>query len=103
MIHTSESLKAQNGDLDNWHYALEDGQRYALTDGELYWLNFTRGRYAIADHIRENSDISDDGRLVYTVDQYGITDALKADGLESVPMLSEDTTLYAICWYLFTD
>ena len=103
MIHTSESLKALDDTFENFHYALEDGEQYALTDGELDWLKFTRGRYAIADYIRANSEISDDGRLVYTVEQDGINDALKADGLQSVPMLSEESTLYAICWYLFMD
>ena len=103
MIHTSESLKALDGTFENFHYALEDGEQYALTDGEVEWLRFTRHRYAIADYIRANSEISDDGQLVFTIDQYGINEALKDDGLESVPMLSEGSTLYAICWCLFMD
>ena len=103
MIHTSESLKALDDTFENFHYALEDGEQYALTDGEIEWLRFTRHRYAIADHIRDNSQTDEKGNLVYTVDQYGINEALQADGLENVPMLSEDSTLYAICWYLFMD
>ena len=59
--------------------------------------------YIVNILVPPNSEISDDGRLVYTVEQDGINDALKADGLQSVPMLSEESTLYAICWYLFMD
>ena len=37
MIHTSESLKAQDGDYENFHYQLEDGDQYQLTEDELGW------------------------------------------------------------------
>ena len=51
MIHTSESLKALDGEFENFHYQLEDGEKYQLTDGELGWVEFVLGRYAIADHL----------------------------------------------------
>jgi hypothetical protein len=43
MIHTSESLKIQDGDFENFHYQLDDGEKYRLTDGELEWLDFPKG------------------------------------------------------------
>ena len=35
-IHTSESLKAQDGEFENFHYTLEDGERYLLTDDQCF-------------------------------------------------------------------
>ena len=29
-IHTSDSLKAQDGEFENFHYQLDDGERYLL-------------------------------------------------------------------------
>jgi hypothetical protein len=29
-VHTSESLKAQDGRFENYHYQLDDGERYAF-------------------------------------------------------------------------
>ena len=95
MIHTHENLRAQDGDFENFHYQLEDGEQYRLTEGELGWLEFVSGRYAIADHIRDN--LVDD---VYTVDLEGMSQALNDDGMfpKSV-CLSDDTVLQAIFFY----
>jgi len=96
MIHTSESLRAQDSDFENYHYQLEDGQRYQLTAGELDWLEFVRGRYAIADHISNNLDEVG----VYRVDTYGMSEALEGDGgFPKAVCLSDDTTLQAIFFY----
>lgn len=95
MTHTSESLRAQDSDLENYHYQLEDGEQYALTDDELGWLKFVSGRYSIADHIEDNLS---DG--VYTVDLYGMSDALDADGVfPKATCLSDDTVLQSIFFY----
>lgn len=95
MIHTSESLRAQDGDCENFHYQLTDGERYRLTDGELGWLKFVRGRYVIADHIIDN--LEDD---VYTVDLHGMSEALEDDGcFPKAVCLSDDTVLQAIFFY----
>ena len=96
MIHTSETLQAQDGDFENYHYQLEDGQRYQLTKGELEWLEFVRGRYSIADHIASNLD----GSGVYTVDTYGMSEALaEDDSFPKAVCLSDDTSLQAILFY----
>mgnify|MGYP003677816824 CR=1 FL=1 len=95
MIHTSESLKAQDGDFENFHYQLEDGEQYKLTQSELDWLAFVDDRYSIADHLRENML---DG--VYTVDSTGMGEALEADSLYcKAACLSDDTTLQSIFFY----
>jgi hypothetical protein len=82
MIHTNDSLRAQDGDFENYHYQLEDGERYRLTD-------------AIADHIIDN--LEDD---VYTVDLYGMSEALEDDGcFPKAVCLSDDTVLQSIFFY----
>lgn len=94
-IHTSDSLKAQDGDSENLHYQLEDGDQYQLTEGELGWLDFVRGRYSIADHIDENMI---DG--IYTMDSIGLGEALDETGMfPKAVCLSEETTLQAIFFY----
>jgi hypothetical protein len=95
MIHTNDSLRAQDGDFENYHYQLEDGEQYRLTDGELGWLKFVSGRYTIADHIRDNLI---DG--VYTVDLWGMSEALENDGMfPKAVCLSDDTVLQSIFFY----
>ena len=95
MIHTSESLKAQDGEFENFHYQLDDGEQYRLTEGELQWLNFVRGRYSIADHIDQNMI---DG--VYTVDCMGLGEALEETGMfPKAVCLSDETALQAIFFY----
>ena len=95
MIHTSESLKSQDGDYENFHYQLEDGQQYRLTDGELGWLDFVSGRYSIADHLNDNMVEG-----VYTMDCYGLGEALDETGMfPKAVCLSDDTALQAIFFY----
>lgn len=95
MIHTNDSLRSQDGDFENYHYQLEAGEQYRLTDAELGWLKFVTGRYAIADHIREN--LVDD---VYTVDLEGMSQALDDDGMfPKAVCLSDDTVLQSIFFY----
>ena len=95
MIHTHDSLRSQDGDFENFHYQLDDGEQYRLTDAELGWIKFVSGRYAIADHIREN--LVDD---VYTVDLHGMGEALEDDGMfPKAVCLSDDTVLQSIFFY----
>lgn len=95
MIHSSESLKAQDGDFENFHYQLDDGEKYRLNDGELEWLDFVRGRYAIADHLLENMVEG-----VYTMDAYDLGEALEETGMfPKAVCLSDDTALQAIFFY----
>ena len=112
-IHTSESLKSQDDECDNYHYQLVDGEKYLLTDGEADWLfNWVKGKYAIASHLLENiestltppDELINTGkaeiRYIYTVDTIGLGEALEADGMfPKAVMLSDDTALQAIFFY----
>ena len=94
-IHTSDSLKTQDGDFENFHYQLDDGEQYQLTEGELGWLDFIRGCYAIADHIDENMV---DG--IYTMDSIGLGEALDETGMfPKAVWLPDETTMQAIFFY----
>ena len=45
-IHTSQSLKDQDGKLENYHYQLVDGEKYLLTTGEADCLfNWVKNKY----------------------------------------------------------
>lgn len=95
MIHTSESLKKQDGDFENFHYQLEDGEQYKLTESELGWLDFVSGRYAIASHICDNMVNG-----VYTMDSLALGSSLDDDGMfPKAVCLSDDTALQAILFY----
>ena len=99
MIHTHDNLRSQDGGFENFHYQLNDGEKYRLTDAELGWLKFDSGRYAIADHIKDN--LTDD---VYTVDLQGMSEALEDDGMfPKAVCLSDDTVLQSIFFYTAQD
>ena len=112
-IHTSKSLKAQDGEFENFHYTLEDGEQYLLTDGEADWLfNWAKGKYVIADHLIKNmkstltppEELTNTGneeiRYIYTMDTIGLGEALEADGMfPKAVMLSDDSALQAIMFY----
>ena len=91
-IHTSESLKAQDGEFENFHYQLDDG--------EADWLfNWVKGKYVIADHLIENIEETNDG-YVYTMDPIGLGEALTNDQcFPKAVMLSDDSALQAIMFY----
>jgi hypothetical protein len=100
MIHTSESLKAKDTEFENYHYQLDDGDKYQLTKSEIEWLNFVEGRYCIYDHIMANSEYTDNGALVYTIDTLDLSKALFDDGCDyKAVCLSEDTALQAIFFH----
>jgi hypothetical protein len=99
-IHTSKSLKAQDGKFENFQYQLDDGERYLLTDGEADWLfNWVRGKYVIAEHLIDNIEETDQG-YVYTIDTIGLGEALTDDQcFPKAVMLSDKTALQAIMFY----
>ena len=101
MINTSESLRKKDGDLENYHYKLEDGEKYQLSDSEKGWLNFIAGKYSIYDHIMDNSECDDNGNLIYTMDTIGMSEALKDDNYSTCKAvcLNDDTVLQSIIFY----
>ena len=103
-IHTSESLKAQDGDFENYHYLLEDGEKYQLSKGEKEWLDMVTGRYSIADYILDNSEEDESGNLVLTINIFDMSLALLDDGMfPKAVMLSDDSALQAIFFYSATE
>lgn len=100
MIHTEETLRKQDTELENFHYQLEDGEKYKLTSGEAHWVLFNRGKYAINDHMMQATKEDEEGNLIYEVDTYGMTEALNDDGMNcKAVMLSDDTVLQSIFFY----
>lgn len=100
MIHTSKSLKSQDGDLDNFHYQLDDGEQYKLTKEELGWMEFVKGRYGIYEHIMDCSEENEKGELIYTMNTIELSDALSSDGIDCKAVcLSDDTALQAIFFH----
>ena len=94
-VHTTESLQSQDGEFENYHYQLEDGERYQLTDGELGWLRCVTHKYMIAEHIIENMEDN-----IYTMDVIGLGQAMDDDGIfPKIVMLSEDSVLHRIAFY----
>jgi hypothetical protein len=94
-VHTSQSLKAQDGAFENYHYQLEDGEKYKLSEGEMYWMSYIRDKYAIYNHLIWNMEGN-----IYTVDLVGMSEALVADGCEcKAPCLSGESALQAIFFY----
>jgi len=103
-IHTSESLKVQDGDYENFHYQLEDGDQYKLTSGEFGWLQHVTNCYSIASHIWKNSYCDEDDNLIYKVDLFGMSEALQDDQMApKAVMLDDATALQAIFFYSFID
>lgn len=100
IIHTSESLKEQDGEFENWHYQLDDNEEYMLSKGEFGWLQHVTNCYSIASHIWENSYCDDDDNLIYKVELFGMSEALQADGMApKAVMLDDETALQAIFFY----
>ena len=100
IIHTSESLKAQDSDMENYHYQLEDGEKYQLTSGEIGWIEHINGKYCIADHLYDHSYCDDEDNLIYIVDIEAMSEALRDDDCRyKAVMLSDDAALQAIFFY----
>ena len=99
-IHTSQSLKDQDGKLENYHYQLVDGEKYLLTTGEADCLfNWVKNKYEIASHLLENIVETDEG-YVYTLQSIELGEALEADQMfPKAVMLSDDSALQAIFFY----
>ena len=59
-------------------------------------MDFVRGKYCIYDHLNENLDENN----IYTVDTFGMSQALNGDGIDCKAVcLSDDTALQAIFFY----
>jgi hypothetical protein len=77
---------------------------YIPTDGELGWLDFVRRRYAIAnaleDMLVEYEGPNGESIQVLFLDTFEAGLALGDDGVDRAPMLSEDTLLQRILFFI---
>lgn len=74
---------------------------YKLTDSEKQWMEFVRNRYSIFDYIQENTD--EHGVTKFYTDE--LSKALDDDcgGFGKATCLSDESSLQAICFYLYCD
>lgn len=106
-IYTSDDIK-ELYDVDSGIYQLTEAVsssgmslKYRLTEDELGWLDFVRGHYQIAEYIGDNME--DD---VLTIDcVMEMSKALDDDckGAGKAIMLSDDTSLQTLLFWLYTD
>lgn len=69
---------------------------YESTDAEGGALRFIGHRYEIAHYLIQATD--EDGAI--TIEPHEVQEALASEGLDRVPLLSEDTALARIIWVI---
>jgi len=74
--------------------------RYQLTEGEQGWLDWIGDRYSVATELWKGYQEDDDGTATVLIDTYAIGEALKNEGLDRAPCLSEDTELAYLIWFI---
>jgi hypothetical protein len=70
-----------------------DTVRYAATDDEVAAIRWLGNRYAISAYLLSTLD---DG--VFAIDPMDLVDALREDGVDRVPCLSDETSLQRLVW-----
>ena len=78
--------------------------KYIMTEGEIGWLDFVRGRYAIADYVLDNSEENDNGELVLSINSPDMSEALIDDDCAEsgkAVCLSDDTALQRLFFWMF--
>ena len=108
MTYTEPQLRTMlDVEFEPWGFisVLENGIiEYQPSKDELGWLDFVRGRYAIADALESGSEEDDDGTVTLTIDTYEMSRALEDDGAAPKAVcLSDDTVLQAICFYGYVE
>ena len=92
---TSEQL--EQTEIEGFESITEQGQfRYQMTDAELGWLTWIGDRCSISEYLWQNTTVFG----VATIDVWEIGDALRADGVDRAPCLSDDTQLQRLIWYI---
>jgi hypothetical protein len=93
--YTSKKIKKmyieEVADLSSWGTFM-----YKPTRGELEALDFIGDRYAITEYLLDNLHEDQVGWI--TIDPILVQDSLSDEGLDRVPMLSEDSSLQRIIW-----
>jgi len=93
-ILTSEAL--EDLEIENFEsFSEQCSMKYRLEPDEMEWLEWIGERYLIAEYLCDNLD--DTG--VVTLSPWYVSEALRADGVDRAPCLSEDTQLQRLLWY----
>tara|TARA_R100000808_G_C2025647_1_gene71818 strand:+ start:170 stop:481 length:312 start_codon:yes stop_codon:yes gene_type:complete len=97
-VHTAESIQADKSGAIFGYLGEQESFQYQLTSSELWWLSWIGHRYEVTKYLEENTN----SEGVLSVDYYAeeLIDALKADGLDRLPCLDEETTLFQLAFYL---
>ncbi len=103
-LYTSDQILSQDDlyDLAGSFSSSGIPFKYQLTSAEMGWLDFIKGKYAIADWISDNLDFIE-GVLTFT-DPAPFSEALQEDGCYcKAVMLSDDTALQKLFFWLSLD
>lgn len=96
-IYTSKDILKMDDLYDLQEYGIV---QYQLTKGEFGWLEFIKGKYAIADYVYENTK---DGIL--TIESNEMSKVLDDDckGFGKAVMLSDDSGLQRLFFWLYME
>ena len=98
MIHTSKQISAMSTDdlegVLQWS-AYSTGMLYRPED-EIEALQWIGDRYHVSEHLL--SYLDSDG--VLTISAFCIGEALREDGVDRVPCLSDDSQLQRLVWLI---
>lgn len=106
-INNLTSEQVLEADITDLSCSLSEADHftYTLTPDELGWLEFVRGRYAIADlllwSIEPQSETGEPVKV--TLNAWDVSRALNDDGMDRPVCLSEDTALCRLCWACYTE
>ena len=98
--YTSEEIIAMDDlyDLQDTFASSGIAFEYQMTPDELYWAEFIKDKYIIADWVFNN--LNSDGVLSFN-DPCGLTEALESDGIHhKAVMLSDETALQKLFFWL---
>ena len=73
---------------------------YHPTADEVDALDFIGARYTVSAVLLSWMELQEDDTYRLTIDPMAVSEALAADGVDRVPMLSEDTALARLVWLI---
>tara|TARA_R100000654_G_scaffold38108_2_gene63796 strand:+ start:259 stop:576 length:318 start_codon:yes stop_codon:yes gene_type:complete len=73
---------------------------YHPTADEVDAIEFIGARYAVSSVLLSGMELQEDDTYRMTICPLDVSEALAADGIDRVPMLSEDTALARLVWLI---